>query len=146
MDITQMSAREALAVLRLRLADDTVAIEMIDVIDLELQDDYVVPKPVFVALKVAFPKAGNKTFAAVQRRCSFCWRVWQSKYGPLNQMQSEYAAGLMKWCCDNSQGNYAFLYTNFDQVVNHERTDLGFKRRADDAEEHVRFDLLEVLT
>jgi len=140
-----LSNAQVLAELRAICGSHERATELLDELADRLdEEDWVLPVEVIDALKTVFPKAGKRTIEGVERRCKFAHRVWAEKYGPFNVEQGRYAIELMVYAIRASQGQYAFLYSGFDQLVNHERVDEGFKKRAGDSKE-IKFDVMELL-
>ena len=110
-------------------------------LDTKEEEQFVLPVNVVDAIKVAMPKAGMRTFQAVERRCKFAWKVWDGKYGPLNPEQAQYAVALLVWCIRHGASLHAqhggpapqpYVYKQFDRIVNHENTHEGFVRRQAD--------------
>jgi len=140
-----LSNAQVLAELRAICGGHERAVELLDELADRLdEEDWVLPVQVIDTLKNVFPSAGKKTIEAVERRCKFAHRVWAEKYGPFNVEQGVYAVELMVYAIRHSHGNYAYLYSGFDQLVNHERVDEGFKNRAGDTAE-IKFDVMELL-
>lgn len=92
---------------------------------------------------------GDQTFQAMTRRCRFAMKVWQGKYGNFNPEQAAYAESVLLYAISAANGLHGAkakreaAYGQLSRVVNHERTDEGFKRRAKTVD--VTVDLMEAL-
>jgi hypothetical protein len=140
-----VSNEQLLAELRAICATHERAGELLDELASRLgEDDWVLPVEVISELRRLFPAAGKRTIEGVERRCKFAHRVWAEKYGPFSVDQGQYAVELMLFVIKESKGNYGFLYSGFDRIINHEDVDKGFKRRRDE-EQTVKFDTMELL-
>ena len=72
-------------------------------------------------------------------KVAHCLRVWDAKYGPLNDAQQKYADSVLAWTirsgdayakAQNMQHPAPIIWGNLQGIVNHERVDAGFKSRA----------------
>ena len=79
----------------------------------------------------------TRTWRLVVDRAEHALRVWDEKYGPLNRKQWDYAGDLVAYSLKQARtapdcnAAYAFFNTTLTSLLNHERTDEGFTRRAD---------------
>jgi hypothetical protein len=92
----------------------------------------------------------GRTWDQVLSRCEHALRVWDGKYGPLNDAQWDYCAELfvhaLKYARSaNTPGQmYAYFNTQLTHLLNHEQVAQGFQSRATrDVEESAVLDLLE---
>lgn len=113
--------------------------ELEDRLNAQEEEVFVLPTEVVSALKDAYPKAGKRTFEAVEKRGKFAWQVWSGKYGPFTPEQASYAVSLLTYCITKGSENcrkasasspLPFIYSLFGRVINHEDTHSGFQRRA----------------
>ena len=95
------------------------------------------------AFSVFGPRIFNsqgRSFRLLNRRIRHALDVWDQKYGVLNDAQEAYAGAVLAWAIrrgrDEAGGDRSHLYPyvlhSLGGVVNHEKVDAGFKRRADD--------------
>lgn len=96
-------------------------------------DPFVLPVSLTDRIRELFGP-GRQTFLAMEKRCKFALKVWDGKYGPLTPEKHEYAVSLLLWALDarviqSHPNGRACAYERLGRVVNHERTDDGFKSR-----------------
>ena len=140
--MTDLSNAQVLAELRAICGGHERATELLDELTDRLnEEDWVVPTEVMSLVRQKYPQ--RRTIEAVSRRCRFAHRVWSEKYGPFNFEQGRYAIELMLYIINSSAG-HAQMYGRFDEMLNHETVDAGFKRRRD-GEPEVKFDAMELL-
>lgn len=78
----------------------------------------------------------TRTWRLVVDRAEHALRVWDEKYGPLNRSQWDYAGDLIAHALTQARtapdcnAAYAYFNTTLTSLLNHERTDAGFTRRA----------------
>ena len=103
----------------------------------------VVPPETFEAARAVFGNSvmsrRGRIASPLRSKIAHALRVWDAKYGPLNQMQLEYADTLLSYTIRNAN-RYALennlshpapiVWTSLQNIVNHERVDAGFKHRA----------------
>jgi hypothetical protein len=100
------------------------------------------PEKTFAAAKACFGPAvyarTGRTGRALDRRIGHALRVWDEKYGPLSPEQEAYADDVLAAAISRGESEagrdpakrYAFVQAQIGRMVNHERVDAGFKRRA----------------
>lgn len=149
-DLTDLTARELCEYLGEQLAHG-VRYQLIDRyaylalnelekrLDTKEEEAFVLPVAVVDEIKRRLPKAGMRTFQAIEKRCKFAWKVWDGKYGPLTPEQADYAVQLLAYCIRRGAELHAahggpapqpYVYKQFDRILNHENTHEGFQRRA----------------
>ena len=132
-DILEALAHEVTAdgeILLARLLDDDPALEVIP------------PKTFDVAREVfgdgVLGRRG-RIATPLRSKIAHAMRVWDAKYGPLNDEQMDYADDLLAWtirsgaayaAAQNMAHAAPMVWTNLQSIVNHERADAGFKSRA----------------
>lgn len=103
----------------------------------------VVPPKTFEAARAVFGNSvmnrRGRIASPFRAKIAHALRVWDAKYGPLNDAQLEYADHLLAWCI-NSGYQYALaqklqhpapiIWNSLMTIVNHERVDAGMKHRA----------------
>jgi len=131
--------------LLLSLADEVTedgAILLGRLIDLD-PELHVVPPRCFEAAREVFGDSvmarRGRIASPFRSKVAHALRTWDAKYGPLNEEQHEYADQLLTWAV-RSGAEYAkaqgmkhpapMVWANLMALVNHERTDAGFKQRA----------------
>ena len=102
----------------------------------------VVPPRTFEAARTAFGNGvmsrRGRTATPFRAKVAHALRVWDAKYGPLNEAQREYADDVLAYtirtAADYARANSAppqpLVWNSLLTIVNHERVDSGFKSRA----------------
>jgi hypothetical protein len=94
----------------------------------------------YVVLGGGFLNSQGRTFKSLHRRVMHALEVWEEKYGPFSFEQEMYASKLLEWAirkgASDAQTNgvapHPYILNLLAQLVNHEKSANGFKRRATD--------------
>ena len=93
----------------------------------------------------------GRTFKSLNRRIVHTLRVWEEKYGPFNEAQEQYASKVLTHAVVRARAGadgapsllYPYVLAAIARMVNHEKVDAGFKRRAEMGDLDLLDDLLK---
>ena len=92
----------------------------------------------------------SRTWERILKRAEHALHVWDSKYGPLNAAQWEYAGDLITFALEKSAARqdvgerYAWFEQELTALLGHERVHAGFQSRGTERNEEFLESLGEV--